>query len=221
MRRGFLNEPNTTSAPSVKATASRPANAPNPLANTIGHDADASTKSNIPVPVTDVKIGASILEREYTFHIISSSNFRVSAILHNSVKTLLPKPFAPPPSTQPDKFEIRLAGNKGAGMFATRDISDGEVILFEHPIMILSSLLSVKSGTSSEQVFEMLYNQLLPAAQQEFLALSNCHPSTLRKTAGIFMTNGIGCALQIPTGANPDLARYTGLFPKASRCNHR
>jgi hypothetical protein len=134
---------------------------------------------------------------------------------------LLPKKLIQKQSPQP-VFEIKNAGDKGAGMFATQDIAAGALILVEHPVIIVPA-----SFTSPDKyhAFKALYDHLSSPRRQELLTMANCRSleecSTIEE--GIAQTNGTAIGLTFPPSMNkdPNLKEYGGVFLTINRSNHR
>ncbi|KAF9463577.1 hypothetical protein BDZ94DRAFT_1258594 [Collybia nuda] len=118
-------------------------------------------------------------------------------------------------------FEIKDAGDKGAGMFATRDIPAGALILVENPVIITpaSILLPEKSGA-----YQTLFNNLPLTAREELLTMTNCRSREECNTdeEGIARTNGTGIDLAFPLGMekDPTAKEYGAVFLKINRSNH-
>lgn len=97
-------------------------------------------------------------------------------------------------------YEVKPSPGQGLGMFATRDIAVGELIVAENPLVVASpfNCLSVVES--------------LPAAQKStFYALTDFHTPNSPTPSGIMRTHAL------PLG--PDSIRG-GIFPDICRVNH-
>jgi len=142
-------------------------------------------------------------------------------LLDSTMIPLLPKkPLALPPPLQPT-FKISSAGDKGAGMFAVRDIPAGALILIEHPIIITPAIVPLPSNS---RVYECLFDQLQPLARQELLTMTNCRRlDECSIEEGIARTNGTGIDILTPLAMvnNAQAKEYGAVFLKINRSNHR
>ena len=145
-----------------------------------------------------------------------------SVLLDARMVSLLPKSLVQKHLPLQPLFEIKDAGDKGAGMFATHDIPAGALILIEHPVIITPASIPLpdKSGA-----YRTLFDRLPPTARQELLTMTNCRTpeecSTLEE--GIARTNGTGIDLAFPPSMSKDPAvkEYGAVFLKINRSNHR
>jgi SET domain len=136
------------------------------------------------------------------------------AALPRSLPRLLP---APPPS-----YEIRNAPGKGLGVFATRNIAFGEIIIVERPLIVLPMLLGRSARSESEaretilRTMSDLVEFFTPDEQKMFLSLSNAKQSLgLGETFCIVKSNGIKFRLPgVPES-------YVSVCLTLSRVNHR
>ncbi|KAJ7287013.1 hypothetical protein C8J57DRAFT_1282543 [Mycena rebaudengoi] len=140
-------------------------------------------------------------------------------LLEAPVISLLPEPLnTPPPGPVEPFFAIRDAGVKGAGMFATRDIPAGALILVDHPVAIVPADFP---GPCKLDAFEALPSRLSEAFRDSLLALANCKPLSEHPVVeGIALTNAIQIELPSPPAINSKAIEYGGLFPNLSRANH-
>lgn len=145
---------------------------------------------------------------------------KVVAFMDPSVRSALPEPFRTPPPSPENVFEIQLTDEMGYGLFATRDLAAGRLILVEQPILIQPAMMSLK--ITKDKMYEMLLEKLDPATRRAFLNLSNCKPRDLCSHAeGVFRTNGQ--AIELPASKRRDAPHipHSGVFLNVSRCNHR
>jgi hypothetical protein len=171
----------------------------------------------------------SSVDQEFVVHIVSVQphdrtlpSIECSIVLDSRMVPLLPKGIVQKqPPLQPF-FEIKSAGDKGAGMFATRDISAGALIIAEHPVIITPASTPFPDRCSA---YKTLFNRLPPAARQELLTMTNCRSidecSTVEE--GIARTNGTGIDLAFPPSMSedPEFKEYGAVFLKINRSNHR
>ncbi|KAJ7261836.1 hypothetical protein B0H12DRAFT_338552 [Mycena haematopus] len=121
----------------------------------------------------------------------------------------------PPPPDPP--FVIRPSGAKGLGMFATRPIVRGSLIMRERPVYATHATLSA----SSEQK-HLLYTSslagLAPAAQAIISSLRNAQPVTpdVGHIRGIILTNALAAKVPYTLDAPP----FAALFENLCRANH-
>lgn len=133
---------------------------------------------------------------------------------------LLPKNLIQKQSPLPPVFEIKNAGDKGAGMFATQDIAAGALILVEHPVMIVPASFTLPD---KYHAYKALSNCLSSPRRQELLTMANCrsHEECSTMEEGIAQTNGTAIDLAFPPSMNKDQLEYGGVFLTMNRSNHR
>ncbi|KAL1726159.1 hypothetical protein EV714DRAFT_287407 [Schizophyllum commune] len=146
----------------------------------------------------------------------------------------------PKPLTQPASPAHRIspAGKKGLGMFATRALSAGDLILAERPLMVRAlgpppytgpqmglfrnppSLVS--RVVEMEFQIEVMVQRMAPKNRNAFLALTNSPDlSGCGNLVGRMYTNGRDVLQGFTFSGMPGgSATYTGLFDKLSRVNH-
>ncbi|KAL1659049.1 hypothetical protein GGF50DRAFT_131319 [Schizophyllum commune] len=133
---------------------------------------------------------------------------------------------------------ISPAGKKGLGMFATRALSAGDLILAERPLMVRAlgpppytgpqmglfrnppSLVS--RVVEMEFQIEVMVQRMVPKNRNAFLALTNSPDfSGCGNLVGRMYTNGRDVLQGFTFSGMPGgSATYTGLFDKLSRVNH-
>ena len=123
----------------------------------------------------------------------------------------------------PPCFEIRDAGEKGAGMFALEDIPTGCLILPEHPAIIIPA----PSFPREFGAYEALYAALPEYIRTDLLKMANWKPQEeCCHEEGIARTNGTDVDLSFPDDMNRETAEqrrareYGATFLKIDRCNH-
>jgi len=135
-----------------------------------------------------------------------------------------PLPMAVPPVTNPP-YRILRTLNKGAGMFATRDIPAGDLIVEEHPVLILPS------DEFPDDVYERLGEALPEERRGELMSMANCRSKEECGTyvEGVVRTNAVMLEL-LPAkekgkggeeGTVGERTLYGGVYPLINRCNHR
>eukprot|EP00095_Tigriopus_kingsejongensis_P007181 maker-scaffold134_size322110-snap-gene-2.23 protein:Tk07181 transcript:maker-scaffold134_size322110-snap-gene-2.23-mRNA-1 annotation:"set domain-containing protein 5" len=95
-----------------------------------------------------------------------------------------------PPLTHPAKyFKIRDIPGKGQGMFATRFIASGEIILREKPLIVMpNAVFEYEDMRDIDDWLERSVNKLSCEERSSFLDLSDSR-SQEKTYAGIFFTN--------------------------------
>ncbi|KAF9078723.1 hypothetical protein BDP27DRAFT_1412669 [Rhodocollybia butyracea] len=139
-------------------------------------------------------------------------------------------------------YRIAKAGDKGLGMFATRLIRAGDLIIDERPLIVVPASSIALEGVLSylankytpdqrlrimlhekDRCMELAYNKLDPERKKAFMALFNCHS---RDGSGEFMgrvrTNGIGIDGEKlrDKDTTGDVGRYSAVCDEISRINH-
>ncbi|KAF5351486.1 hypothetical protein D9757_013239 [Collybiopsis confluens] len=138
-------------------------------------------------------------------------------------------------------YRIGDAGEKGLGVFSTRLIGAGELIIDERPLIILpsSSIFAYiddpnfPSYTHEQQkqiqlheqnrAMQVVYDRMLPENQKAFMELYNCHKSD---GSGEFMgrvrTNGLMVDPEQFRDADTtgDFGIYSAIYKVLSRINH-
>jgi len=115
-------------------------------------------------------------------------------------------------STPPPSYELREAPGKGLGLFAKRQILEGELIIVERPLLFYASSTI---GVRPVALYDELWHRIEPKTQAIVMSLVNVKDSHIPKFMGIIGTNSFQISLQ---GGSE---RYGGLFSIASRINHR
>ncbi|KAJ3571735.1 hypothetical protein NP233_g3557 [Leucocoprinus birnbaumii] len=135
-------------------------------------------------------------------------------------------PFATPYPDDPS-YEVLDTPTKGFGMFATRSIEAGELILNEHPVLIVPEIPLPHDSPAWDDM-----GLSLPEKQRtEMLTMANCRPveECPSSVEGIVRTNALVLDLIPRTkkakrqpGDNEmvPVQRFGGVFLKINRCNH-
>ncbi|KAF8513962.1 hypothetical protein JB92DRAFT_2811742 [Gautieria morchelliformis] len=134
----------------------------------------------------------------------------------------LPTSFPRSLPTPRPSYEIRDAPGKGLGVFATRNIAFGEIIVVERPLIVMPLLLLCSPGRTEAERKEntqltiaALVASLNPDDRRTFFSLSNCKKTLdLGEIFGIIMTN----AIKLPVPCVPET--YACVCPTISRVNH-
>ena len=151
----------------------------------------------------------------------SESTVVISCLLNPSLIPLLPHPpFSQTNSVQSISYCVLPTAHKGFGMFATQDISAGQLIAIEHPALILPAV------PLPEEAYNEIALQLPDRRRAELMQMANSRtteecPSPVE---GIVRTNALALQLNFPKSmANdgPDAKLYGGVYPLLNRCNHR
>jgi len=167
-------------------------------------------------------------KQEFVVHVVSVQphdralpSIDCSILLDTRMVSFLPQSLVQKqPPLQP-LFEIKNAGDKGAGMFATHDIPVGALILIEHPVIITPAYIPLQDKSSA---YRALFNRLPPTARQELLTMTNCRSpeECSTKEEGIARTNGTGIDLAFPLSMSRDpiVKEYGAVFLNINRSNH-
>jgi len=157
--------------------------------------------------------------KSYIIHNIYRDNFECVALLEVPVRDHLSRrPLTMSTVYPPLMYDIRSAGSKGLGMFALHDISQGGIIVMEHPIILLADGIQIGAEISRVESYAKLFNRLPGDVLAESMTLLNAKPSQDRHVEGIMNTNAL--PIDIPVPGEPSPRRHWGLFLKTSRCNH-
>ncbi|KAJ4481274.1 hypothetical protein J3R30DRAFT_3287892 [Lentinula aciculospora] len=114
-------------------------------------------------------------------------------------------------------------------MLARSHISQGRVILVEHPVVILpagvkldASIIVLDEFESQDEPCGAQFLRLNSQVKKKVLTLKDCSATTNASTlAGIFATNALDIKLQVDGGGlRSQEQKYKALFLKTSRCNH-
>ena len=106
-------------------------------------------------------------------------------------------------------IELRSAGVKGLGLFCTRDILAGEIVVIESPMLLM------RAGDVTAASAKGAVNSLPSHDRRVFDSLSNAHRGRLQPVHGILLTNAIVIR---PHPRQPDDDEI-GVFALASRFN--
>ncbi|KAF9474373.1 SET domain-containing protein [Pholiota conissans] len=148
----------------------------------------------------------------------------------------LPKPLPKPKGDTP-LYEVKMTPNMGMGVFATRDISLGELVFAERPLLVAPINVNVLELSTPpderyqkilldeyEKIFEPAFDRMSKGNQTAYKALMNSHTEDgSGLLTGIARTNGYGVSA-LYDGPGPKAThhaqRYTVIGHVASRINH-
>lgn len=154
-------------------------------------------------------------------HESSKPNICCAILLDSTMVPLLPTNLVVPPPPSSPTFIIDNAGHKGAGMFAARDISAGELIQVEHPAIVVPAIVPLPRSSG---IYEALFELLDVDARRELLSMANCFSNDeCCLEEGISLTNGTAIDLPVPSAMkeHPELTEYGAVYLKINRSNHR
>ena len=236
MRRGFLNSKKTT--PSLKPSTQAP---PRPALIQFPDP----TKNLGPQPPRDAAEKARRDEEEQQQMFMMASAFLGRALIptYSANNPLIEQsvcylfypdnidaltkaniPIEPPKLSSPLPYVIRKTKKAGLGVFATRNIQPGELILRERPLLAVPHKWPAQKGEEEKQgkhfasvIKSAVEDRLRPENRKIYLSLHDCknYPGDL-KPLGVWETNAVGIG-PIP-GSKADFA---AVFSDISRINHR
>ncbi|KAJ6593490.1 hypothetical protein B0H19DRAFT_916602 [Mycena capillaripes] len=154
---------------------------------------------------------------------------------HGSQEVLASLPGFPQPLIHPETPAFRVAAvpGKGMGLFSTRALAEGDLILTERPLLIspIGLEIAFPPNFTSEQFFQasrdememalqVAVNRMRPESRAAFMALANSHMEDgSGPLFGVVRTNGLGISGLRP-GAKGDMSNYTATCKYISRLNH-
>lgn len=131
-------------------------------------------------------------------------------IVHKMLPSLLPALL--PPLKRPPAYAIRDIPGKGKGVIATRDISLGEIVVVERPVLICPAMVYGDATMLLEEYAEKSMNR---EDWDKLDNLANVHGDDRSKLDGIVVTNAF--IIKLKGGKES----YGGVFLELSRLNHR
>ncbi|TFK45063.1 hypothetical protein BDQ12DRAFT_642222 [Crucibulum laeve] len=151
----------------------------------------------------------------------SATPTTIATLLHPSMTPLLPPSPTSIPVLDSPCFEIKQTMYKGAGMFAARGICAGQVIIDEHPVIILPNKPLPLDSPAYDELEELVPEDKIV----EMLTLTNCQDRKVcpSNVEGIARTNALRLAMRLPGDSKewePKERQYGGIFLKINRCNH-
>ncbi|THH11290.1 hypothetical protein EW146_g8095 [Bondarzewia mesenterica] len=147
----------------------------------------------------------------------------VSILTRDVLDCLAGEPIAIPNPDIPEDlslpFKIAPSPGKGLGLFATRFLEAGQLVVAEPPLIIVPLVLPMTSpGLSKAHTFRTLFARLEDPHRRLLLSLSNCKPASLcSREEGIIRTNGLSIELHATEGYT---VAHNGVFLITSRANH-
>lgn len=174
---------------------------------------------------SDFDYAAHVQARSYTYNTLHFDGAHCATLLDEGVKNHLRGPFLRPPFQAKPNFEIDMADakdhEKGLGMFATRDVAQGGIILTEYPVIVTPFVIGL--STPVERLYAALLEQLEPGLRRLVLSLANCtrDMEACSELEGIMRTNALDIELPVADVPHPELSTHRALFLNTSRCNHR
>ncbi|THU87893.1 SET domain-containing protein [Dendrothele bispora CBS 962.96] len=145
-----------------------------------------------------------------------------------------------PDPARPKPYEIVKSPGKGTGMFATRNIEWGELIIAERPMLVIPAISQVEAMAAKgfaknytlaqlrqaqmkemESTMEILFNRMEREYQEAYKKLWNCHENDgSGPLFGIARTNGFVIDDYNEPNNPGDRPSYSGIFKDCSRINH-
>ncbi|TCD67250.1 hypothetical protein EIP91_000327 [Steccherinum ochraceum] len=158
---------------------------------------------------------------------------RMARIIVNTpdIGTAVPRP-------TPSTYCIKEAPGKGLGMYATRDIRAGELIVAERPLLIVPvsmyarrpypSTVTKEQGlqvmmADTEREYEVMLEKMAPANRAAYMALANSHRfDGSGPILGVIRTNGFGdeCMVDSGLGLSNETGGFSIICNDMSRMNH-
>lgn len=131
-------------------------------------------------------------------------------------------------------FRMAPTPSKGMGVFSTRALKMGDVILNERPLFVGARGVDVPSPKSFtreqriqhslnalESYYAISVNRMCPEAKAAFMDLANSHTEDgSGPIVGIMRTNALGVEGLRP-GVKGEIADYASICKDISRLNHR
>ncbi|KAK0478852.1 hypothetical protein IW261DRAFT_1608306 [Armillaria novae-zelandiae] len=111
-------------------------------------------------------------------------------------------------------YTIRDVPGAGKGMFTTKNIAPGDLILREHPVVVIPEVIPTMNGAPS-QFIPLAVQNLPPKEKEAFLQLHDCK-NFPDKVKGIVDTN----AMNIGRLPGPFEGSFAGVALGLSRINH-
>ncbi|KAJ7497563.1 hypothetical protein FB451DRAFT_237374 [Mycena latifolia] len=160
------------------------------------------------------------LNQRLVFRNIKVGTVEVSALLDCTVLDLLPTRFSPAPDALQNAIELRSAGAKGMGVFATQDIRAAALIHVEYPTTITQNTLVLNFGMTRAEVYRELFRRVPEKNRPALLQLNNSQPpETCELEEGILRSNTVGISMPAPAIASSVVMGHNALFLEA-RFNH-
>jgi hypothetical protein len=125
----------------------------------------------------------------------------------------------PMPRPKEINYQILSTPTMGLGMFATRDLNIGDLILAERPLLFIPRVahrqVQSQQTLNYDETIEPCFQRLTADNRAAYGELSNSHTSDgSGPLLGVARTNG--CGVELREGS-----RYTAIYKEISRINHR
>ncbi|KAK7061308.1 ER lumen protein-retaining receptor [Favolaschia claudopus] len=256
MKRGFLNRPKAEPRPTEEACLARPTGESRPMGEPGDVYTDPQTgRINIHFPIGKVpkvelpdKFSTKYVERD-PLSTSAPGAITITTIPNGvpnepeseciffggSKEVVMAIPNFPRPMRHPKTVAFRMghAPGKGMGLFSTRALRVGNLILTERPLLVCARNIADKAPghyspemmiqyvlDETERTYEIAYNRMSAADKEAFMALANCHlEDGSGPLTGRVRTNGLGVSGLRP-GVEGDLAYYSAICKHISRLNH-
>ncbi|KAI5894542.1 SET domain-containing protein [Schizophyllum commune H4-8] len=195
----------------------------------INHPVDAMLWTSFPGRNTDLN-SHSAAERRDSW---------TEAIVDGLTKTeIFTQPGFPHPVERPAIPAHRIApvGGKGLGVFATRDIGPGDLIIAERPLLMVPLGVPTAENIPAhftmqqmiqaslaewEKALEILVERMLPERREAFMKLANSHTNDgSGPILGRIRTNGIAASGLHYQGKRGPEGRFSATCELISRANH-
>jgi hypothetical protein len=126
------------------------------------------------------------------------------------------------PTPNGDTYEVLPTPDMGIGMFASRDIKMGDLVLSERPLIVIPSslrhILSPFADFDWDTFIQPCFDRLSPENKAAYRALANSHTKDgSGPLYGVFLTNNFSFEL----GEGGLINTYTCVYKELSRVNHR
>ncbi|KAJ7212157.1 hypothetical protein GGX14DRAFT_362318 [Mycena pura] len=142
-----------------------------------------------------------------------------------------PHPLQQPSGAKP-AFRLGVSSGRGIGLFSTRALTQGELILAERPLLLglaCIPMLRPDGGLTDaqytrhcfetmERTLEPALGRMRPARRGAFMALANCQDGSF-PLGGRYHTNGIAVDGLRP-GVTGSMGTYSAVCEHLSRLNH-
>lgn len=154
--------------------------------------------------------------RSYVIRDLVFKDFKSSLLLDEGVERMLPETFHVPYATPLYTFRIGDTKDNGRGMFAQSDLHAGDVILIEHPAVVVPYLVGLNVPLAD--IYGALVDRLAYEIRTE---LSQLYSGKDHCLEDIIHLNALGIQLEVPDVPCPELTTHRAVFLNTSRCNHR
>ncbi|KAJ6448907.1 hypothetical protein C8R45DRAFT_1131511 [Mycena sanguinolenta] len=154
-----------------------------------------------------------------------------------SKEVVLNCPGFPQPLVHPTTptFRLRAVPGKGMGLFSTRDLKMGDLILCERPLLVSPCVVPTDPDPSltdemsrqyildmSEEYYAIAVGRMWPKDKVAFMALANSHTEDgSGPCSGIIRTNGLVIDGLLPSKTSLPRDIYSATCKDISRLNHR